>query len=105
MIGLRWGDGPNESSCEHGHFCAWIEQLPWDKRFAWVIDTPGDEDPEEIVSIDSGVAADLSAAKRAVVEAMMKLGARPTASWRPRQDAVVIDLFPACVRLDPQDAS
>jgi len=105
MVKLNWGGKwPNEAACEHGHLCAWIEQLPFDQRFAWVIDTPGYEDPEEIVNLDSGVAADLVAAKRAVAEAMMKLGARPTASWRPRQNTVVVDLFPVCARFDPQDA-
>lgn len=94
MIGLRWSDGSNVSSCEHGYFCAWIERLSWDGRFAWTADVPGGEDREEIVNLDSGVAGDLAAAKFAVADAMTRLGTSQRGSWRACEDATVI-MFPA----------
>jgi hypothetical protein len=102
MIGLRWSNGSNVSSCEHGHFCAWVERLSWDGRFAWTVDTPGGEDPEEIVNLDSGVAADLPAARLAVAEAMTRLGASERGSWQAREDAIVM-MFPVMRPDSPEE--
>lgn len=93
MIDLDWNDGPDGSACEHGHFCAWIEQLPVERRFAWTVDRLGDDgDADQIVILDSGVTVSLEEAKRAVYEAMVKLRASPRVSWRSREDAVVIQM-------------
>ncbi|MBZ9983990.1 hypothetical protein LB521_22915 [Mesorhizobium sp. BR-1-1-8] len=70
MVKLDWSDGRMGSACEHGELCAWIEQLPHDRRFSWSVDTPGDPDPENILKLDGGVEDTLAAAKLAVAEAM-----------------------------------
>jgi hypothetical protein len=32
--------------CERGDLCAWIEQLPIERRFAWTVDEVDEHDPE-----------------------------------------------------------
>jgi hypothetical protein len=96
MIRLNWsGKASNGWSCERDSLCAWIEQLPIERRFAWTVDEPDEDDPEQAVILASGVDTDLAAAQQAVAEAMIALGARPHRTLRAREDGVVIDLFPA----------
>lgn len=95
MIKLDWaGELSRGWACEHDGFCAWIEQLPIERRYAWIVDEVDDDDPEQAVILASGVEADLAAAQGAVSTAMMDLGAKPCPVWRAREDGVVIDLFP-----------
>jgi hypothetical protein len=96
MINLRWTVREGiEASCEHGHLCAWIEQLPWDRRFAWVVDTPDDSVAADgVIIYASGVATGLTAAQDAVAEAMESLGASQRGSWRKSEPGVVV-AFPA----------
>lgn len=70
MIKLKWADGEAGSTCEHGIFCAWIEQLPHDGRCSWSVDTPGDPDPENILNLAGGVEDMLVGTKLTVAEAM-----------------------------------
>jgi hypothetical protein len=96
MIRLNWsGKASNGWSCERDRLCAWIERFPIERRFAWTVDEPDEDDPEEAVILASGVETDLAAAQQAVAEAMIALGARLHRTWHAREDGVVIDLFPA----------
>jgi hypothetical protein len=95
MIELDWTGGPAGSACEHGHLCAWIQELVVDERFVWTVDTPGDDDPEEIVNLAVGVAASLDEAREVVAGVMIELGASPAGSWRSRPGTNIVDLFPA----------
>ncbi|MBZ9960623.1 hypothetical protein [Mesorhizobium sp. BR1-1-14] len=94
MVKLDWSDGRMGSTCEHGDLCAWIEQLPHDRRFSWSVDTPGDPDPENIVNLAGGVEKSLTCAKLAVIEAMQVLVLGPNGSWLIPRGGIFLDTFP-----------
>lgn len=101
---LQWSGGVGEASCEHGHLCAWIEQLPFDKRYAWTVDTPDHTEPSQTSNLAAGVEVDLECAKNAVREAMIRLGATKRGSWRENSENV-IQMFPATLTGMPRTTS
>lgn len=93
MIELDWVGDKNEATCEHGHLCAWVQQLAVDERYVWMIDTPGEED--KIINLAVGISDALNEAKLAVAHAMAGMHASPRGSWSHWEDSNVVEMHRA----------